>query len=105
MSSEVDVLSDDISILKGCVDWNVEKGFLLSGGWFLSEMESSGTSIGVTFFRFLFNVSFRSEGEWGLSFGWRSPSVVWTFCVSGTLKKYFCIVIVENVIGGDIVFV
>ena len=31
--------------------------------------------------------------------------MVWTFCVSGTLKKYFCIVIVENVIGGDIVFV
>ena len=67
MSSEVDVLSDDISIMKGCVDWNVEKGLLLSSALFSSPLESSGMSIGVkmdvTFFHFRFNVSVTSVDE------------------------------------------
>ena len=72
ISSELDECSDDISIQKGCIHWNVENGLFVRSASFSSPLESSGSScgvkMGVTFFCFQLNGSVSSVHELLLSF-------------------------------------
>ena len=65
--SQLDEFADDISILKGCIDWDVQNGLFVKSATFSSPLERSGTSIdartGLRFCRFCFNHSVSSVAE------------------------------------------